>query len=406
MLDQVRRVVDTTEADILIVGGGPAGLMAANYLSKLHQVALIERGVLGQTTKCWVTTQRRLQKHGLDHCIFSTPTKMTAGTFLGSHIEVSGDFAVVDDQQLLKVLATRCRDRGARLEENCRLLNLTWMGSRIQAQTTRGYVRTRLVIDATGGLSPVASTFRLNHIDGFYSVYGAMLRNIRLHSLEIVLGHVSQFGDPPPVLEVFPTGQDSAYCVIFTYSKSIVSPQSLASSFHEHCQHNPFFEMTPATQCQNEKAGAIPIGRRSRRRLPGLISFGEAGIIQPPLMGTAFNEILEHADNLCLQISQSLQTTGDKLPSPRLVYPLRKRFQDRIQLPIFRAILTENVERFDMLLRVMARFPEKLLFNFFSNELTWSQVISLALRLPFFIAMDRLAPWLGRVTASRKTPRH
>jgi glycine/D-amino acid oxidase-like deaminating enzyme len=156
---------------------------------------------------------------------------MTAGTFLGSYIAVRGDYAVVDDQRLLRALSERCRDRGVHVQEDCRLLNLSWPGSRVQAQTTRGTILARLVIDATGGLSPLATTFRLHKIDGYYAVYGAMLRGIRLHGPEIVLGYVSQLGDPPPVLEVFPTGADSAYCVVFIYSTTLVSPHSLARVF-------------------------------------------------------------------------------------------------------------------------------------------------------------------------------
>jgi flavin-dependent dehydrogenase len=398
--------VDNIEADILIVGGGPAGLIAASYLSKQHDIALIERGNLGETSKCWVTTRRRLQKHALDECLLSAPQTMTAGTFLGGHISVDGDFAVVNDQLLLQTLVMRCRDHGARLEERCRLLNLSWLGSRIHAQTTQGLIVTRLLVDATGGLSPVASTFRLNRIEGFYSVYGAMLKNIRLRTFEIVLGYVGHLGDPPPVLEVFPTGEDSAYCVIFVYSRSLISPQTLASSFDDYCRHNPFFEITPATRREKEKAGAIPIGRGDQRRLPGVVSFGESGIIQPPLMGTAFNEILEYADVLCQQISQTLKANQQRLTSTRLSYPLRKRIQDRIQLPLIRTILGGNIERFDTVLRAMSHLPEEVLYNFFSNELTWPQIASLALRLPWLFAMDELRTQLDRAAVWRRILPH
>jgi 2-polyprenyl-6-methoxyphenol hydroxylase-like FAD-dependent oxidoreductase len=385
------------ETDILVVGGGPAGLMAAAQLSAKHSVTLIERGRLGQTSKCWVTTARRLRKHGLEHCVLSTPHTMTAGTFLGAHISVHGDFVVVDDQKVLNTLLERCRVNGVRLSENSSLLNLSWTDKRVRAQTaTDQSFLARLVIDASGGMSPVASTFRLNRIDGFYSVYGALLQGIELHSSEIVLGYVGQLGDPPPILEIFPTGDDSAYCVLFIYSRSLVAPQALAAAFEDHCRCNPYFVMTPKTVRAAEKAGAIPIGRRTRRKLPGVVAFGEAGLIQPPLMGTAFNEMLEHADSLCHQMSQALESSSSGIVFARQVFPFRKSCQDRVQLPIVRTILSGNVERFDQMLKAMSRFPKDLLFNFFSNELTWAQLSSVALGLPLFLLLDAARARLKR----------
>jgi 2-polyprenyl-6-methoxyphenol hydroxylase-like FAD-dependent oxidoreductase len=314
---------------------------------------------------------------------------MTAGTFLGGHISVRGDFVVVDDSKLLRELLDRCQANRVQLLENCGLVNVSWEHGRIRAQTISDKVfSARLVVDATGGMSSLARTFRFHRIDGFYSIYGALLRGIELHSREIVLGYVGHLGDPPPILEIFPTGDDSAYCVLFIYSQSLKAPATLAAAFDEHCRCNPYFRMTSRTERAEEKAGAIPIGRRGRRRLPGVVPFGEAGLIQPPLMGTAFNETLEHADSLCRQLSKALENGGSGLVSPRLTFPLRKICQDRVQLPIVRAILSGNVERFDRMLKAMSRFPEGLLYNFFSNEQTWAQLSSVALRLPIYLLLD------------------
>jgi flavin-dependent dehydrogenase len=372
-----------TEVDVLIVGGGPAGLLAAATLSEKHRVTLIERAQLGETKKYWLTTNRRLRKHGLENCVLHNIPSMMAGSFLGSETFADGDFSVVDDQLFLDTLIERCRARGTHMIENCALLNISWTSARVKAQTTRGTFSTRLIVDATGGMSPIASTFRLHKIEGFYSVYGAHLDNIRLNSTNIVLGYVSQLGDPPPVFEVYPTGDHSGYCAVFVYSRLLVVPKSLAESFDYHCFNNPFFEVTAETHRSKEKAGAIPIGRKRKRKLKGVVSIGEAGFVQPPLLGTAFNEVLEYSSSVCAEISLALHRTPGIAQVPKSLYPFRKRALDQFQLLLARILITGNVEIFDQLVRIFGRFPRALMYNVFCNDLSWSQLLYMVGRMPW-----------------------
>src|SRR5262249_44243726 len=153
-------------------------------------------------------------------------------------------------------------------------------------------------------------------------------------------------GDPPPIFEIYPTSATSGYCAVFVYSKNLISPHSLAASFEDHCRHNPFFVMTPETTRTNEKLGAIPIGRARTRRLKGIIQLGEAGFVQPPLMGTAFNEILEYTSLVCDRLSVALRRSPGIPRLPRLLYPRQKWAQDRFQLLIARILIGGNVEVF------------------------------------------------------------
>jgi flavin-dependent dehydrogenase len=368
--------------DVLIVGGGPAGLLAAAQLSQKHRVTLIERGFLGQTMKFWGTTERRLKKHGLQDFVSHRPVRMTVGTFLGGGLSFTGDFAVVDDTRFLNEVLARCRSGGVELIEQCELLNLHWTDKFVQAQTTRRNFLTRLVADATGGNSPIASTFRLHQIDGFYAVYGALLEDIKLNVADIVLGYVGFLGSPMPVFELIPTGVDSAYCVVFVCGRSLPAPDVLSAAFERYCRHNPFFELRPGTRETSVKAGAIPIGRMRRKRLPGLVSLGEAALIQPPLMGTAFNAVLDYSDSISDQISMTLIGSSGLAKVPRRLYPALKGVQDRLQLAVARHLIHGNVEVFDATVRMLSRFPQHLLFNFFSNELSFMQAVQMTLQLP------------------------
>jgi 2-polyprenyl-6-methoxyphenol hydroxylase-like FAD-dependent oxidoreductase len=373
------------EVEILVVGGGPAGLLTASHLADRHHVALIERGPLGNTSKYWVTTARRLESHGLAACVLHNPRAMTASTFLGGFVRATGDFAVVDDQLLMKVLVERCRSKGVEFAEECSLLNLQWTGRQVEIHTTSKSYSARLIIDATGGQSPIAATFRLHRLYGFYSVYGAMLRKISLRTSDIVLAHVGRLGDPPPILEIIPCGEDAAYCSIFTYSKRLAPAANLEKLFKDHCSHNEFFVATGQTESESLKIGSIPIGRIRRRQLPGVVLVGEAALVQPPLLGTAFNEVLEYCDALCAHISAILQRKSGVPVTPNYRYPLLKRAQDYIQLQIMRNLLNTNVEGFDSLVRFMGKLPSETVYAFCSNELNWRQLLYTVARLPLYL---------------------
>jgi flavin-dependent dehydrogenase len=371
------------EVDILVVGGGPAGLLTAAHLAERHRVALIERGVLGETSKYWVTTVRRLERHGLEDCVLYRPSGMLAGTFLGGHFETRGNFAVVDDQSLMRLLVERCRGRGVLLTDRCSLLNLSWEDTRLRVQTTCGPYRPRLLVDASGGLSPIATTFRLHNLYGFYTVYGALLRNITLRTSDIVLAYIEHLGDPPPIFEIIPCGDDVAYCAVFLYSKQLKPPRDLTAVFKAHCAHSWFLSTSHNTETTMPKMGAIAIGRLRDRRLAGVIPVGEAGLVQPPLLGTAFNEVLEHCSAVCAHITHVLRDTQGVPRALSYKYPLLKRVQDGIQLMMMRALLNGNVEAFDRQVRLMSRLPSDTVYDFCSNELTWAKMLKAVVRLPF-----------------------
>jgi hypothetical protein len=371
------------EVEILVVGGGPAGLLTAAYLAERHQVALIERGVLGETTKYWATSLRRLEKHGLEDCVLYRPTSLVVGTFLGGYLETSGDFVIVDDQRLLRRLVERCRSQGVLLTEQCSLLNMSWSDTRLHVQTTSDSYITRLIIDASGGQSPIAATFRLHKLYGFFSVYGALLRNIRLNTKNLILGYVEHLGDPPPIIEVFPCGDDAAYCCVFLYSKQLVPPDKLETVFRTHCRHNSFFGISDKTEIVAPKMGAIPIGCIRKRHLAGVVPMGEAGLAQPPLLGSAFNEVLEYCREACSHVSRVLANTSGLPPKPGYRYPLLKRMQDRLQLRLARALLDGNIAAFDRLVRIMGKLPSEVIYNFCSNELSWREMFKVVATLPY-----------------------
>ena len=129
------------------------------------------------------------------------------------------------------------------------------------------------------------------------------------------------------------------------------------------------------------KQGLIPIGRARRRRLPFIASFGEAAMMQPPLLGSAFNDVLEFADDAARQIREALRSGPSALRSFAVRYPLAKRLNNQLQWTFARALVDASVERYDRLIEIVGALEPPQLFRLYSNEFTSAETARALLQL-------------------------
>jgi hypothetical protein len=226
--------------------------------------------------------------------------------------------------------------------------------------TIDGQYHTRLVIDASGGASPFATTYRLHHLEGFYSIYGGHLHNLRLVNTDVVGAHVIHLGHPIPLFEVIPTSQTSAFCVVFLASKNVLDPIQLSASFAEHIAHNPFFQSISPGCSPELKMGVIPIGRASSKIVPGILTAGEAGMLQSPLLGGALNEILENGQRIADYVISAFRNSRHGILRPKIHLPMQKLLNDKAQLLLVRPVLDGTLSSFERLVMFMKRLgPER-----------------------------------------------
>jgi len=360
-------------------------LLLASNLSADLRVGILEKHQIGLTSKFWLTNQSRLQRHALEQCVRFTTNRATVGTFLAPPAVATGDFAVVDEERLLRELMRRCDERGVFFSEQTEAFNFHHADSRLTVETNRGPAQTRLIVDATGGLSQIAASFRLHRIIGFYSIYGAHLENLTLASADIVGAYVLRFGDPPPLFEVIPTSSTSAFVVVFVAARRLHSPASLKRAFEDHVRDNPFFHCRQARPQFTAKFGAIPIGASERRHVPGLLSCGESAMIQSPLLGAAFNEMLDHTTLIANGVNEAFHTTTKGLVNVLVKYPLTKRVNDCLQLMLAKRLTDGSLEDFESLVRFLDRLGPRRAYDLFCTSLRGGHMLT-ALRLAFVLS--------------------
>lgn len=366
----------------MVVGAGPAGLLLASKLGSDFRVSVIERRALGTTAKYWVTNEHRLRSHGLSSCVRHRASRVTAGSLLGSQAETPGDFVVVDEVRLLRELAERCNSLDIEILEHCELLSLGWSNGGVDAVTNKGRLSTRLLIDASGGASPIASTFNLHRLSGFFTVYGAHLQGINLTTEDIVGAHHLRLAKPVPIFELIPTGPASAFCVVFTASARVRPREEMKALYQSHLNNNPFFTPLNTSHELAEKMGAIPIGRLRRRRLPGIVPFGEASLIQAPLLGAAFNDALEYVDSYCAAIRSSMTQNEKQWVDVPPLLPTRKLLNDRLQLLLAKRILESGAEEFDALVRFLDAIGEEACYRLICSQLQLKDLWRIGLAMP------------------------
>jgi 2-polyprenyl-6-methoxyphenol hydroxylase-like FAD-dependent oxidoreductase len=249
----------------------------------------------------------------------------------------------------------------------------------VRVTTTNGDERARLVIDCSGGISPIASTFKLHAIRGFFTVYGAHVEDVELATPDLVLANVARLGCPMHFVEVIPTSARSALFVLFTATQQAQYFDDLRSSFDAHLAANPFIRTNSETRTTAIRKGVIPIARMRRRSLPRVVSFGEAALMQPPLLGSAFNEVLQHAASVAMQIRSAFDRCD--VESLRIAYPAEKHLNDALQWRLVDSMIDQSVERFDYLVRLVSAIKADALFRLYSNELTLSESMRVALNL-------------------------
>ena len=166
--------------DVIIVGGGPAGLSVGSELSKALKVLVLEKGQVGQTTKSWFDPKDIVMKNeDIVPFTYGGVTRFLTNTFTGTpfnwQAKLFDRYPYIKEKEILLFWKDIILKNGSTIIENCPYEDHAVEKDRVIVETLKGSFEAKLLIDASGADSLILKKYEIDNPNYYWwSVYGAI----------------------------------------------------------------------------------------------------------------------------------------------------------------------------------------------------------------------------------------
>lgn len=346
-------------ADVVIAGGGVAGLLLASALPAGLRVVLVEQAATLPRRKYWLTdTPCADANPALAGCIDSRPDVLDFIAADGTTAVVPGRYVLWNTNVLSDTLERTARAAGVTFLTGRRLYAVQHGRTDLAVRVSGEEIRTRLLIDCMGFGSPLVGAYGTVAISGYYLVYGAEVA-LR-HPVRPVGLHNVMASRSPTYFELFPTAHGAAHAALILPARSAKPGVPLRAEWDFIVTQTPYADaierggpVTPETYF-----GIIPVGRPRRTTLDRVLFFGESAQSNPATSATGLTRMLQTHRAMAAHVEQALRSDALDAASlardlPEAMSPMNRAFQECL----FERVLDFNSADFTCLVKEMARFP-------------------------------------------------
>jgi 2-polyprenyl-6-methoxyphenol hydroxylase-like FAD-dependent oxidoreductase len=369
--------------DVVVAGGGVAGLLIASALSLKFSIVLLEQNDSLPRNKYWLTdTLSANDDAQLNVCIDRRYNILDFVAYDGLTATVNGNYCLWDTEKLIGLLAERLLQNGARLLTGHQLYAF-WHGrDQIVIRANSQTIHAKLLIDCMGFGSPLVGAKNIATIKGYYVLHGCEVE-VKDHVRPIALDNVV-INRNPAFFELFPTSKATAHAAIILPSRHYKADRSLQKEFSFILNKSHYAEHIRGElpNGKNSYFGVVPVGRLHRPALDRIVFFGEAGQANPAASATGLTRMLRTYRELAAGLEQCLRTNrlqqGHLL---RAIPPYMTRMNRIFQESLFEGLLSFDSDRFRRLVDELKDYPDQTVNDLLFAEFNFRSPNALRLAL-------------------------
>lgn len=345
--------------DVVIAGGGVAGLLIASALASKCSVVLLEQRDSVPRSKYWLTEEQAAKQNPhLSSCVDRYYDSMDFVAYDKLTATVKGKYSLWDTDKLIGQLEQEITSLDGQILTGHTLYSFSRTRDSITVRANSLEIRAKLLIDCMGFGSPIVGAKGIATIKGYYIVHGCEVRvkeGVRPIGLDNVV-----INKCPAFFELFPTSNGTAHAAIILPSRKYKPDRSIKSELLFILRKSHYAEQViwEPSEPRKNYFGIVPVGHLHTPALDRIAFFGEAGQSNPAATATALTRMLlvyqDLAESIALCVKHDTLSRRDLTRSmPGSMTGMNRAFQEIL----FDSLLTFNSDDFRGLVHEMKEYP-------------------------------------------------
>jgi flavin-dependent dehydrogenase len=349
------------QADVVVAGGGIAGLLVAAAFSPEVSVLLLEQADSVPQNKYWLTDADCANTNpDLAVCVESRYQSLDFIAYDGLTARIGGEYCLWNTTALTEHLYATARARGVRVLMGHRLYSIATKKDRILVRANAETIESRVLVDCMGFGSPLVGAKGTARIFGYYIVHGAEVE-LRRPIAPVGLDNVI-IDRRPTFFELFPTSNGTAHAAIILPSIHHRLDRPLKADWNFIIDRSHYRDVVARStgRLRNSYFGIIPVGHLQTPALDRVAFFGESGQANPAASATGLTRMLRTFRPLVAALEQNLRSGKLDRRSLAQSLPETMSLMNRLfQEALFKRILTFTSDDFRQLVDEINRCPDQ-----------------------------------------------